>query len=211
MADVENVVKYIPIDRLTKWHINPRTITDKALNDLKYKINKYKFFMEARPILVNIKKDKPNELIVFAGNQRLEAIKQLGWKEVPVVIFNDLTDEQQKELAIIDNHNDGEWNMPRLQEFFVDIDFEKLGFNVNFDPIKIEVPTITTIPTTQGKTEEIPVDNSTIKAEQTGYPVCNNEVPNYPQVSDVNNGAEQQTKTTIKVKCPHCGEEFEIC
>ena len=65
MQKVDLSVKYIDIKELSKWDINPRVISDKGLKDLKHKIEKYPKFMEARPILVNISKDKPNEKIVF--------------------------------------------------------------------------------------------------------------------------------------------------
>jgi ParB-like chromosome segregation protein Spo0J len=114
MCLIKNIVQYIDINKLSKWEINPRTIDEKSLEILKSKIKKYSFFLEARPILVNVKKSKPNQLIVFAGNQRLEACKELNFKQVPVVIFNDLTEKEQKELSIIDNYNDGEWKMEKM-------------------------------------------------------------------------------------------------
>ena len=205
MKNVKNMVKYVEVNKLSKWDINPRIISEQALNDLKYKITKYPLFMEARPILVNV--DKTNQLIVFAGNQRLEAIRQLGWKEAPVIIFNDLTDEAQKELAIIDNHNDGEWKLETLKLHFKDINFNKLGLMINFNLPKLQIPAIEQIPIKQGKTEEVQVDNS-IKAEQCGYPVNNN----LDISEDVNLKENQQEDLTHKqkIKCPHCGKEFEI-
>lgn len=213
MEEAQKYIKmpttWIDINEVKKWDINPRTITAEGIDRLKNKIVKYPSFFFARPILANYTSDdKP--LIVFAGNQRLEASLQLKLKKVPAIIFANLPEKMQKDFAIIDNHNDGEYNFDGLKLNFKEVNFEELiGTKIDFNPPKFDVPQVQSISVVQGKTEEISVDDSTIKTEQTGYPVCNNEVPNYPQVSGVNNGAEQSTKTTIKVKCPHCGEEFD--
>ena len=67
MKNVKNMVKYVEVNKLSKWDINPRIISEQALNDLKYKITKYPLFMEARPILVNV--DKTNQLIENSKNE----------------------------------------------------------------------------------------------------------------------------------------------
>jgi site-specific DNA-methyltransferase (adenine-specific) len=50
---------------------------------------------------------------VLGGNMRLQALKQLGYKEVPaawVKVANDLTEEQKREFIIKDNVGFGEWD-----------------------------------------------------------------------------------------------------
>lgn len=186
---VNQATQYIDTSKLKKWNINPRTISQESLEILKQKITKYPEFFFARPILANCVDD--NHLIVFAGNQRLEAALQLGLKKVPVIIFNNLPDNVQKEMAIIDNHNDGQWDMPKLKMHFSTVNFPKLGLNINFEPVKIKVPTIDISQTTNNDTEEI-------KHEQVGYPVNN-----APALEE----SEEDVK--LKHKCPRCGCEFE--
>jgi len=70
---------------------NPRTITDEAMEKLQESIERDPQFMALRPLVV----DEDN--VVIGGNQRLKAIKKLGYKEIPdewVVRAEDLTEEQ---------------------------------------------------------------------------------------------------------------------
>ena len=65
----------------------------------------------ARPCIVST---RTGEHIIIAGNTRYQAAKDLGWKEVPVVILTDLTEEQEKEIIIRDNVSNGEWDWEKL-------------------------------------------------------------------------------------------------
>ena len=56
-----------------------------------------------RPIVVN------KEMVVLGGNMRLKAMKEAGWKEVPVEIV-EWDDEKQREFIIKDNVGFGEWD-----------------------------------------------------------------------------------------------------
>ena len=63
----------------------------------------------AQPLVV----DKENVLII--GHCRLLASKLLKIREVPVVRMDDLTEEQVKELRLLDNKlNESEWDMELL-------------------------------------------------------------------------------------------------
>lgn len=204
---IKSPTSWICVNEVKKWDINPRTITQEGIDRLKNKIMKYPSFFLARPIMANYTKDS-EPMVVFAGNQRLEASLQLGMEKVPVVIFNNLPEKMQKDFAIIDNHNDGEYDMAGLKLNFKEVDFLNLtGIDFHFNPPKIDTPTYSVIPTIQGKTEEIPADITT-KQEQQGYPVSNsmpeNNVENLPEPSN-----EIRNEKRV-VKCPHCGKEFEI-
>lgn len=54
------------------------------------------------PLTVARSKNKENELILVAGERRLQAAKLAGFTEVPVVI-KDLSDQDMAEMAIIEN------------------------------------------------------------------------------------------------------------
>ena len=45
-----------------------------------------------------------NKIVVIAGNQRYRAAKKLKLSEVPTVLYNDLTEEQEKDIILRDNH-----------------------------------------------------------------------------------------------------------
>jgi len=58
---------------------------------------------KVRPIVVN------KDMIVLGGNMRLKAMREAGWKEVPVEVV-DWSEEQQREFIIKDNVGFGEWD-----------------------------------------------------------------------------------------------------
>lgn len=100
-------------------------------------INAIKKFGFTNPILIDKK------LKIIAGELRLLAAKELGMKQIPVIILEDLTDEEAEVIRILDNRiaEDSEWNYVNLQEVIenlgkFDISFEDLGFEtVDYDKI----------------------------------------------------------------------------
>lgn len=100
-------------------------------------INAIKKFGFTNPLLVD------KQLRLLAGELRLLAAKELGMKQIPVIILEDLTDEEAEAIRILDNRiaEDSEWNYANLQEAIenlgkFDISFEDLGFEtVDYDKI----------------------------------------------------------------------------
>lgn len=123
---VEHPVEYIKIKDLKLLEDNPRTISKKAFDRLKGKIERNPDFFEGRPCLLS---NRTGEWVVFAGNQRLKAAEALGWKEVPCAKYVGLDEEREKELTIIDNVQEGDWDYDILANKF-DIDFlEDMGID----------------------------------------------------------------------------------
>jgi len=86
---------------------NPRIIRDKKFEKLKDSIRSFPQMMELRPIVID------EDGIILGGNMRFEAIKNIGYKEIPdnwVVRREDLTESQKKEFVIKDNASFGEWD-----------------------------------------------------------------------------------------------------
>ena len=100
-------------------------------------INAIKKFGFTNPILVD------KQLKIIAGELRLLAAKKLGLRQIPVIILEDLTDQEAEAIRILDNRiaEDGEWNLGNLKEEIeklmkFDITFEDLGFDtVDYDEI----------------------------------------------------------------------------
>jgi site-specific DNA-methyltransferase (adenine-specific) len=93
---------------------NPRK-NDGAVDTVAKSIEKYGF---KNPLII----DENN--VVWCGNTRLKASKQLGLKEVPCIVANDLTEEQIRELALIDNKSSeiAEWDFDLLGDELADLD-----------------------------------------------------------------------------------------
>lgn len=93
---------------------NPRIITDDKFKKLVKSIKEFPWMLELRPIVVN------EDLMVLGGNMRLKALKEAGIKEVPVIVSDELTEEQQKEFIIKDNIGYGDWDWSVLEEQYDD-------------------------------------------------------------------------------------------
>jgi len=83
---------------------NPRIIKDDKFFKLVESIKSFPQMLEIRPIVVN------SDMVVLGGNMRLKACKEAGLKEVPIILAEILTEEQQREFIIKDNVGFGEWD-----------------------------------------------------------------------------------------------------
>ena len=133
-----NVINMM-IDDLIPYENNPR-VNDEAV---KYVANSIKEFGFKVPIIV----DKNN--VIVAGHTRYKACKELGIKNVPVIIADDLNEEQIKAFRLADNKvsEKAEWNFNMLDEELADLDidmsdfgFDKLDINVDDYGTDFELP-----------------------------------------------------------------------
>lgn len=82
---------------------NPRIIKDEKFAKLVKSLKDFPDMAKVRPIVVN------KDMFVLGGNMRLKAMKEAGWKEVPVEVV-DWDEEKQREFIIKDNVGFGEWD-----------------------------------------------------------------------------------------------------
>ncbi len=87
---------------------NPRTVKDDKFKKLVQSLKSFPEMAKVRPIVVN------QDMIVLGGNMRLKAMKEAGWKEVPIEIV-DWDEEKQREFIIKDNLGYGEWDWAMIQ------------------------------------------------------------------------------------------------
>lgn len=87
---------------------NPRIIKDDKFAKLVKSIKEFPQMMEKRPLVCFT--DTDGNLVVLGGNMRLKAAKEVGLKELPVVLADDWTVEQRAEFLIKDNVGYGEWD-----------------------------------------------------------------------------------------------------
>lgn len=105
-------IEYVPVGSLRPSEYNPRKWDTEAKNRLKESITR---FGTVDPLIVNGAENRKN--IVIGGHFRLEAIKELGHAEVPVVYINIPDPEREKELNLRLNRNQGEFDFELLAEF----------------------------------------------------------------------------------------------
>lgn len=100
-------IVYVNAKKLTLLEKNPRKIERNQFEKLCANIKADPDFFTNRPCLVNKVGDN---LIVYAGNQRIRAAKKLGWQEVPCIIDENLDEKTQKNRIILDNLHHGEFD-----------------------------------------------------------------------------------------------------
>lgn len=118
-------MKYRKVSDLHPLPNNPRTIDKAGLERVVDSI-KLNGFWEHRPMALE---EQGGRLIVLDGNQRLKAVKKLKIKEVPTVLYSELTDDERTDLILRSNINNGEWDFGALQTdaAFEDVDFGFIG------------------------------------------------------------------------------------
>lgn len=113
---------YKPVDELIPYINNPRK-NDQAVDAVASSINNFGFKV---PIVI----DKYGEIVT--GHTRLKAAKKLGLKEVPVIIADDLTENQVRAFRLADNKvaELAEWDEEILQAELdlTDFDMDQFGF-----------------------------------------------------------------------------------
>lgn len=128
-----------PIADLRPNPDNPRVIKDDKFRKLVESVRQFPQMLELRPIVVR------DDLTVLGGNMRLQACKEAGLKDVPVVIASDLTPEQQREFIVKDNVAFGEWNWDTLANEWDAEQLTAWGLDgataVNFTPASIDEQT----------------------------------------------------------------------
>lgn len=112
----------IAVDKLVPYENNPRNNTEA----IQYVANSIKEFGFKVPLVID------SDNVVICGHTRLLAAKQLGLKDVPCVVADDLTDEQIKAFRLADNKVSeiATWDLDKLQlELdFLDCNMEEFGF-----------------------------------------------------------------------------------
>ncbi|MGG7036947.1 MAG: ParB N-terminal domain-containing protein [Flavobacterium sp.] len=96
-------MKIVKISEIKPNPSNPRVIKDHKFAQLKKSLQEFPDMANVRPIVVN------KDMVVLGGNMRLKAMKEAGWKEVPVEVV-DWPEEKQREFIIKDNVGFGEWD-----------------------------------------------------------------------------------------------------
>jgi len=119
-------IKYVPIDAVKPWGRNPKKHNKKAI------VESLKRFKPTQPILVQ----KGTGLII-AGHGRLEAFKELGYQEVPIIEL-EMNDAEARAYALVDNQTviAGGWdddlllsNLQELKLELPELDMSIFGFS----------------------------------------------------------------------------------
>lgn len=119
-------IQMLKLDQVVPYDKNPRK-NDEAVEKVAASIREFGF---RQPIVVDA------DHVIIAGHTRLEASKRLGLTEVPVVVADDLSEEQVRAYRLADNKTAefSGWDFDLLNgELFEinDIDMAAFGFDMN--------------------------------------------------------------------------------
>jgi len=129
-------MKLVKISEVKPNPKNPRIIKDGKFQKLVKSIQEFPDMLNKRPLVVFT--DVDNKYVVLGGNMRLKACKEIGLKEIPIIVADEWTEEQKNEFLIKDNVGFGEWDWDSLANEW---DAEKLDdwgldLPVDLDAIK---------------------------------------------------------------------------
>jgi hypothetical protein len=126
---------------------NPRIIKDGKFQKLVKSIQEFPDMLNKRPLVVFT--DVDNKYVVLGGNMRLKALNELKYKEIPVIVADEWTEEQKAEFLIKDNVGFGEWDWDSLVSEWDNEKLEDWGLDIpNFNNVDYSE-----------KNEEIDIDN----------------------------------------------------
>jgi DNA modification methylase len=120
-------MKRVPISQVIPNPTNPRIIKDDKFKKLVKSIEEFPQMLELRPIVVD------SNMVVLGGNMRLKACIAAGLKEVPIIVADNLTEQQQAEFIIKDNVGFGEWDWDLLANQWDVEALEDWGLELPFD------------------------------------------------------------------------------
>ena len=113
----------VPISQVQVDPKNPRILNKEKFKKLKSSIEQFPEMLEVRPLVV------ANGYVV-GGNMRLLAMKDLGYKEVPVIDVTTWTQGQRDEFMIKDNINFGDWDYDLLANEWEGTDLAEWGMDL---------------------------------------------------------------------------------
>ncbi len=189
------IVETVKIDDLISPNYNPRHITPEALESLKQSIDEFGYI---DPLIVN----RVN-MHVVGGNQRLECLKALDYKEVEVIFINEPDINREKAINIRLNNSSGDWDIGKLDNIFNELeltgfDLSLTGFATeNLQPFETE--TVNT---------EIPVSETITSDLNTGLKTETNKTVETADEPKTTNQTEEEIIEDNVKRCPHCGHEI---
>ena len=125
-------IKNLDINLILPYKNNPRKISDTAIEKVANSIKNFGF---RQPIVV----DKNN--IVVVGHTRLQASRKLGLQQVPVLVADNLTEDQINAYRLADNrtNEESQWQNDLLKLELQDLQFKNFDLNLTaFDDFELD-------------------------------------------------------------------------
>lgn len=175
-------LKWEPIKSIRPYEKNPRR-NDEAVDAVAASIREFGW---QQPIVV----DKDG--VIIAGHTRYKAAKKLKCDTVPVVVADDLTEDQVKAYRLADNKTGelAEWDTALLGEELAelaDFDMSQFGFD-NYEEVQDIEPIDQVGSTTAAMEHKMMIDKTTIGMTEEEYSEIMKKLDNYVDINGVSFG-----------------------
>ena len=117
-------VKKVKISQVIPNSNNPRIIKNIKFKKLVKSIEELPSMLELRPIVVG------EDMVILGGNMRYKACIEAGLKEIPIIVADELTEDEKKAFVIKDNLSFGEWDWDSLSNEWDSVELDDWGLDV---------------------------------------------------------------------------------
>ena len=131
------VTELVPINKIKPNASNPRVIKTLKFKKLVKSIKELPSMLKLRPIVVD------ENYIILGGNMRYKACIEAGLKEIPIIVANELTEDEKQAFVIKDNLSFGDWDYDLLSNEWDSVELDDWGLDVwqNEDDINNAIET----------------------------------------------------------------------
>ena len=130
-------VQKVKISQVIPNSNNPRIIKNIKFKKLVKSIEELPSMLELRPIVVG------EDMVILGGNMRYKACIEAGLKEIPIIVADELTEDEKQAFVIKDNLRFGEWDWDTLSNEWDSVELDDWGLDVwqNEDDINNAIQT----------------------------------------------------------------------
>ena len=152
----------VPIEKVQEWQDNPRAIKKEDFERLKTELNKFGQF---KTILCIVESSK---YTVIAGNMRLKAMVELGFKKIRVTEVKVDSEAEKVELSLADNDRAGFYLADELAYQVRELEIDLKQYKVDITVPELNLDNIINIEEQLLKKEE----DEELKADKHKCPKC---------------------------------------
>ena len=117
------VTELVRINKIKPNASNPRVIKTLKFKKLVKSIKELPSMLKLRPIVVD------ENYIILGGNMRYKACIEAGLKEIPIIVANELTEDEKQAFVIKDNLSFGEWDYDLLSNEWDSVELDDWGLD----------------------------------------------------------------------------------
>jgi len=130
LLEKRELIHKIPLSSITEPKVHDRkSYSREDISSLAKNIKATKMLLQ--PIVVRKIGDKYERIIGF---RRIEAVKELGWKDIPAIVLEDISDEQA--MLIMLSENIQRENLNVYDQTVGIMEYIGLAFKMNFEEVK---------------------------------------------------------------------------